>query len=286
MASNLKAIRVRIGSVRKTQKITRAMKVVSAAKLARAQHAIQAARPYAAKLRQVLGSVAAGVDADAHPLLARREVRRLDVVLFTSDRGLCGAFNTNVIKRAQQLIAERRAGLERMTLIGVGRRGAEFFRKRGFDVIRSWTGLATPTPEHAAEIAALLMARYLGGETDQVALVYGEFRSAMTQAPRAELLLPFTPEDAPAGATTRAYAVEPSPEELLALILPRAVEFGVFRALLETAASEHGARMSAMDSATSNCAELIRSLTLDMNKARQAAITQELSEIVGGAEAL
>jgi F-type H+-transporting ATPase subunit gamma len=282
--ANLKAIRVRITSVRKTQKITKAMKMVSAAKLARAQQAVQATRPYAAKLRQVLGSVAAGVDADAHALLARREVRRLDVVVFTSDRGLCGAFNTNVVKTAQRLIAERRAGLEGVTLVGVGRRGADFFRKRGFPSARTWMGLAMPTPENSVEVAALLMQRFLSGETDQVALVYGEFKSAVTQTPRVDLLLPFTPEQAAEGAS--AYAVEPSPEELLGLILPRAVEFAVFRAMLETAASEHGARMSAMDAATNNCAEVIRSLTLDMNKARQAAITQELSEIVGGAEAL
>jgi F-type H+-transporting ATPase subunit gamma len=282
--ANFKAIRVRIISVRKTQKITKAMKMVSAAKLARAQQAVAATRPYAAKLRQVLTSVASGVEADAHPLLARREPGRLDVVVFTSDRGLCGAFNTNVIKRAQRLIAERPAGLARPSVIGVGRRGADFFRKRGFPLVRVWTGLATPTPENAAEIAALLMQRFLAGEADQVALVYGEFKSAVTQTPRAELLLPFTPERSGEAATP--YAVEPSPEELLGLILPRAVEFAVFRALLETAASEHGARMSAMESATENCTELIASLTLDMNKVRQAAITQELSEIVGGAEAL
>jgi F-type H+-transporting ATPase subunit gamma len=284
--ANLKAIRVRITSVRKTQKITKAMKMVSAAKFARAQNAIQAARPYAAKLHQVLASVAAGVDADAHPLLVRRPARRLDIVLFTSDRGLCGAFNTNLVKRGQQLIAERRAGLEHIAVLGVGRRGADFSRRRGAQVVRTWTGLATPQPENAAEIAGVIMSRYLEGESDEVALVYGEFKSAMTQTPRVETLLPFAPEGPADGAAPLAYSVEPSAEGLLAQILPRAVEFAVFRALLETAASEHGARMTAMDSATNNCADLIRSLTLDMNKARQSAITQELSEIVGGAEAL
>jgi len=284
--ANLKAIRVRISSVRKTQKITKAMKMVSAAKLARAQRAIIAARPYAAKLHQVLGAVAAGVDVDAHPLLARRELRKLDIAVFASDRGLCGAFNTNVAKLAQRLLMERGAGLERVSIIGVGRRATDFFRKRGAQIVRSWTGLATPTPEHAAEVAGLLMQRYLAGETDAVVLVYGEFKSAVTQTPRVESLLPFTAEAAAGDGASLSYAVEPSPEELLGLILPRAVEFAVFRALLETAASEHGARMSAMDSATNNSAEVIRSLTLDMNKARQSAITQELSEIVGGAEAL
>jgi F-type H+-transporting ATPase subunit gamma len=283
--ANLKAIRVRISSVRKTQKITKAMKMVSAAKLARAQRAITAARPYAAKLRQVLAAVAAGVDSDAHPLLARREPRRLDVVVFASDRGLCGAFNANVSKLAQRLIAERGAGLEQVTIIAVGRRPADFFRKRGAKIARAWTGLATPTPEHAAEVAQLLMARYLAGECDEVVIVYGEFKSAVTQTPRFERLLPFSAETA-GDAPALAYSVEPSPEALLGLILPQAIEFAVFSAMLETAASEHGARMSAMDSATNNSAEVIRSLTLDMNKARQTAITQELSEIVGGAEAL
>jgi len=283
--ANLKAIRGRVTSVRKTQKITKAMKMVSAAKLARAQHAIGGARPYAAKLRQVLGSVAGGVDAESHPLLARRDGDRLDLVVLTSDRGLCGAFNANVIKRTQRRIAEHGGGRGGVSIIGVGRRGADFFRKRGAQMLKTWTGLATPTPEAAAEIAELAMQRFLAGETDRVELVYGEFRSAVTQTPTLEVLLPFTPEEG-GGEQTLAYSVEPSAEELLGLILPRAVEFAVFRALLETAASEHGARMSAMDSATNNCAELIRSLTLDMNKARQAAITQELSEIVGGAEAL
>ena len=283
--ANLKEIRERVTSIRKTQKITKAMKMVSAAKLARAQTAIQGARPYAAKLRQVLGSVAAGVDPDAHPLLARRPVQRHDVVVLTSDRGLCAAFNVNVIKRAQRVIAEHRGGRDTISVVAVGRRGSDFFRKRGPRPVKSWIGLATPTPENAMEIAGFLMQRFLSGESDQVTLVYGEFKSSVTQIPTAETLLPFAPE-AGSGEPGLSYAVEPNPEELLGLILPRAVEFAVFRALLETAASEHGARMSAMDSATNNCADLIRSLTLDMNKARQAAITQELSEIVGGAEAL
>lgn len=283
MASQ-KEIRTRISSVRKTQKITSAMKVVSAAKLSRAQHAITAARPYAVKLREVLASVSAGVDADAHPLLTPRDdVRRLDVLLFTSDRGLCGAFNTNVIKAAEELIAGR-GDVDEVSVLAVGRRGAEHMRKRQ-QVIERWTDLGNPTPETAAQIAGRVMARYLEGETDQVAMVFGEFRSAMTQIPRVEYVLPFSAPGDDAGDAV-SYEIEPSPEALLALLLPRAVEFGVFRALLETAASEHGARMTAMDSATNNCAELIDSLTLDMNKARQTAITQELGEIVGGAEAL
>jgi F-type H+-transporting ATPase subunit gamma len=280
----LKEIRNRINSVKKTRKITSAMKVVSAAKLARAQRALQAARPFASKLREVLASVSSGVDADAHPLLARRErVLRLDVVLFTSDRGLCGAFNSNMIKRAEQLIAERRPALEQVSVVPIGRRGGDYFRRRRYVFPYERSGIAVPSPEIAAAIAQVLAQRYLSGETDEVALVFGEFRSAVAQAPLVEPLLPFT---APEGGAGLSYEMEPGAEELLGLLLPRAVEFGVYRALLESAASEHGARMTAMEAASGNCAELINRLTLDMNKARQTAITQELSEIVGGAEAL
>jgi F-type H+-transporting ATPase subunit gamma len=282
-----KDIRTRITSVQKTQKITRAMKVVSAAKLSRAQHAIISARPYATKLKEVLAAVSAGVDPEAHALLAPREqIRKLDILVFTSDRGLCGAFNMHVIKQAERLIAERRHGLDEINILGIGRRGAEHFARRT-SLARRWTELGTPSVDTAAEIAAEITRRYLEEEADQVALVYGQFQSAMTQVPCAEYLLPFSSDEEGGGDSEAAsYEVEPSPEALLGLLLPRAVEFGIFRALLETAASEHGARMSAMDSATSNCSELIDSLTLDMNKARQSAITQELSEIVGGAEAL
>ena len=281
-----KEIRTRIASVQKTQKITSAMKVVSAAKLARAQQAIAAARPYAEKLREVLGSVASGVEADAHPLLVRREpVRRLDVVLFTSDRGLCGGFNANAIRCAERHVAERGESLEEVRVVPVGRRGADWFRRRGHEFVARYEGMATPAPEHAAEIARLAMDRYRAGETDEVVLVYSEFESAVRQTPRAETLLPFAPSGAE-GSPGGGHEIEPDAGTLLALLLPRAVEFGIFRALLESAAGEHGARMSAMDSATGNCQELVESLTLDMNKARQSAITQELSEIVGGAEAL
>lgn len=284
MASQ-KEIRTRITSVEKTQKITSAMKVVAAAKLSRAQHAIAAARPYAVKLREVLGSVAAGVDADAHPLLTPRDqTRRLDVVLFSSDRGLCGAFNANVIKAAEKVIQQRGASLESISVLAVGRRGADHMR-RHHGLAERWTDLGDPRPEVAAEIAEKLMTRYLEGETDEVALVFSEFRSAVVQVPQVESILPFSPAGG-AGTESVSYEIEPDPAALLGLLLPRAVEFSVFRALLENAASEHGARMSAMDSATNNCSELIESLTLDMNKARQSAITQELSEIVGGAEAL
>ncbi len=281
----LKDIRNRIASVKKTQKIVSAMKMVAAAKLARAQHAIESARPYAKKLREVLASVSAGVDPEIHPLLvARDEVRRLDVILFTSDRGLCGAFNSNLIKTADALVRERTAAGISVNLIPVGRRGHDHGKRRKASISRHWVPFAAATPELAAEIGQYVMQRYIAGESDEAVLVYGEFRSALTQRPVVERLLPLaTPS---ADTAVRTYQIEPSPEQFLGQILPRAVEFSVFRACLESQASEHGARMTAMDSATSNTEELIHTLTLDYNKARQAAITAELVEIVSGAEAL
>ena len=283
--ATLRDIRNRISSVKKTQKITSAMKMVSTARLARATKAIRAARPYAEKIREVLAAVASGVEADVHPLLtAREQVRRLDVVLFTSDRGLCGAYNSNLIKHAERLIRRRQPGLEAVALVPVGRKGGDYFRRRSYgEIPRSWSGLGTVRPAQAREIAAYLMQRYLDGETDEVVLVYSAFQSALTQTPGDQVLIPVTPE---AAEQTLSYEAEPSPEKLLGLLVPRAVEFAVFRALLENQAGEHGARMTAMENATSNTEELIQTLTLDYNKARQAAITAELLEIVSGAEAL
>ncbi|MFQ5514351.1 MAG: ATP synthase F1 subunit gamma [Myxococcota bacterium] len=282
--ATLRDIRNRITAVEKTQKITRAMKMVAAAKLARAQNAINAARPYAEKMQALLASVASGADPDAHRLLVRREsVRKLDVVLFTSDRGLCGAYNANLIKHAERLSVSRRPELDSLALIPVGRRGGEYFQRRGAAVPRHWEGLRTITPEFAAEIADYLIERFESGEADEVVLVYSEFQSALTQHPGDEILLPVQPGESH---LQRVYEMEPGPEALLGMLVPRAVEFAVFRALLENQAGEHGARMTAMDNATNNTEELIRTLTLDFNKARQAAITSELVEIVSGAEAL
>ena len=283
--ANLRDIRKRIGAVEKTQKITRAMKMVSAAKLNRAINAVVAARPYADKIREVLGAVSSGVDPDANPLLVKREpVRRLDVVVFTSDRGLCGAFNANIIKRAEALILRRRPGLEAVHVIPVGRKGGDYFRRRDYgEIPRVWAGVGAVMQGVAQEIADLLMGRYREGETDEVVLVYSEFLSALSQRPTDRVLLPVRPDEP--GEPVR-YEMEPRADRLLRLLVPSAVEFTVFRALLETRAGEHGARMTAMDNATNNTEELIRTLTLDYNKARQAAITAELLEIVSGAEAL
>ncbi len=284
--ATLRDIRTRIAGVEKTQKIVSAMKMVAAAKLARAQAAIHRARPYADTLRKVLASVSAGVDTDAHPLLVQRDpVRKLDVVLLTSNRGLCGAFTANMVKEANALIALREADTESISLIPIGRKGAERFAKRGLPMPCEWVGRSGVTPELGTEIADALMQRFLHGEADETILVYGEFQSALRQLPRRQLLLPVSPDESEQDVSS-GYEIEPGTEELLGQLLPRAVEFTVFRSLLENDASEHGARMTAMDSATSNTEELIRTLTLDYNKERQAAITAELVEIVGGAEAL
>jgi F-type H+-transporting ATPase subunit gamma len=283
LGAKYREIKKRIAAIRKTQKIVSAMRMVSAAKLARATRAIVSARPYAEKMQEVLASVAGGLDPDAHPLLvARTPSRKLDVVVFTSDRGLCGAYNTNVCKRAEALLAERRAGLAGVNVITVGRKASEFFRRRRYAIPRRWTGLGSVTSEQAGEIAGFLSERYLSGEADEVVLVYSVFHSALSQRPGQQPLLPLQPGVAASGR----HEVEPSPERLLALLVPRAIQFAVFRALLENQAGEHGARMTAMENATNNTDELIRSLTIEYNKARQSAITAELVEIVSGAEAL
>jgi len=282
--ATLRDIRKRIIAVEKTQKITRAMKLISAARFARAQAAIQSARPYAEKLREVLSSVAAGVDADAHPLLARRaQVRKLDVVVVTSDRGLCGAYNANINKHAERLIRERSADFDEIRVLPIGRKAGEYFQRRPATLLDGWKFLGAIAPQHGVDIGSALMQRYLEGETDEVVVVYSEFISALTQRPMHETLLPLTTDG---GEDATSYEIEPDPVRLLALLVPRAVEFTIFRALLENQAGEHGARMTAMDSATNNTEELIRDLTIEMNKARQASITAELVEIVSGADAL
>jgi F-type H+-transporting ATPase subunit gamma len=287
--ARIREIRARVNAIKKTQKITSAMRMISAARLARAQNAAEASRAYGAKLNQVFSSVAAGLESDVHPLLGRRpQVRKLDVLLVTSDRGLCGAYNSNLIKHALALIAERLPKLESVSLIAVGKRGRDFFRRRKIGVPRAWVGLSNPSAENAREIASYLIERYLGGESDELVVVYGRFVSVLTQTPTHLSVIPVlaaVPADGGA-ATALPYEIEPDPAAFLAAVLPRVIEFAVLRALLENAASEHGARMTAMESATENTKELIRSLTLDMNKARQTQITTELTEIVAGAEAL
>jgi F-type H+-transporting ATPase subunit gamma len=283
---NLKDIRRRIGTVEKTQQITRAMRMVAGAKLRRAQEAIESARPYAERMRATLAEVARAQRDAAHPLLeARDTVRAIEVVVVTSDRGLCGAFNANVIKLVQRALREQPAGVA-IHLTTAGKKGRDFFRRERADQLGPhFPQTGWVTYGQAAEIAARVSQRYAAGEVDRVVLAYSEFVSAVTQRPRAVTLLPFTPEVEAAGPAL-AYEIEPSPARLLSVLVPKAVEVEVFRALLENQAGEHAARMAAMESATRNTEDLIQSLTLQYNRARQAAITKELVEIVSGAEAL
>jgi F-type H+-transporting ATPase subunit gamma len=285
--ATLKAIRKRIGSVRNTQQITKAMKMVSAAKLRRAQEAAVRARPYAEKMTELLKNVSSRVSSEAHPLLRVREQKKIQLVLFTSDRGLCGGYNTNLIRAAEAFMRQH-AGDKEIELTLVGRKGADHFRRRRASIAERYTDILYKVPEElAGEIAQKLIGRFVNGETDTVYILYSRFRSALSQVPTLERLLPVALAEA--GETDvqqTEYLYGPGVQQLLASLLPRITEVAVQRALLEATASEHGARMTAMDSATGNAAKMIGSLTLQMNRARQASITRELMEIVGTAEAL
>jgi F-type H+-transporting ATPase subunit gamma len=294
--ANLRAIRKRIGSVKSTQQITKAMKMVSAAKLKRAQDAIVAARPYAAKMREVVRSLAGRAPEEAHPLLAPREPKRLALLVVTSDRGLCGGFNSNLLRAASRFMADRRASREEIVLFAAGRKARDFFRRRAVPVRKEYVGvLGSLSYSHAERFAHDLVEGYLAGEFDEVVVAFNEFRSAISQVVRFDALFPIALEPEKAigeegGAAQPAadidYLYEPSRREILEVLLPKYVETQIFRILLESVAGEHGARMTAMDSATSNAVDMISRLTLQMNRARQAAITKELMEIIGGAEAL
>jgi F-type H+-transporting ATPase subunit gamma len=284
--ATLKAIRKRIGSIRNTQQITKAMKMVAAAKLRRAQDAAMAARPYAQKMTDLLQNLAARVASDAHPLLTVREEKRVQLVLLTSDRGLCGGYNANLIRAAEAFIRTHGAGKE-VQLALVGRKGADYFRRRRAQISDRYVNiLATPAEALAAEVAAKLISRFVAGEIDAVYMVYSQFRSALSQVPTVEKLLPVAVTETTDTEQLTEYLYEPGVDEILARLLPKITQVAIQRALLEATASEHGARMTAMDSATTNAAKMMGSLTLQMNRARQASITRELMEIVGTAEAL
>lgn len=284
--ATLKIIRKRITSIRNTQQITKAMKMVSAAKLRRAQEAALLARPYADKMNDILTNLSARVSRSAHPLLATREEKRIQMVLVTSDRGLCGGYNANLVRAAEAFIRNHGVGKE-ILLALVGRKGADYYRRRrGETGERYLNFLSTPAEELAAVIAERLIARFVDGETDAVYLIYSHFRSALSQVPTVEKILPVALSETQEPEQLTEYLYEPGAEELLSSLLPKITEIKIQRALLEAAASEHGARMTAMDSATTNASKMMGSLTLQMNRARQASITRELMEIVGTAEAL
>jgi F-type H+-transporting ATPase subunit gamma len=287
--ANLRAIRKRISSVKSTQQITRAMKMVSAAKLRRAQDGINAARPYARKMREVVTAVAGRAGSDAHPLLTAREAKKLALLVVTSDRGLCGSFNAGLSRAVYGFLNEHRGAYEEITLFVVGRKGRDFFRRREIPIRKEYLGvLGSVSRHHAETIANDLVGGFLAGEFDEVQIAFNEFRSAISQVVRFEKMFPIGLEkaDGEAGGAGIDYLYEPGQKEILASLLPKYVETQIFRVLLESVAGEHGARMTAMDSATNNSVDMISRLTLKMNRARQATITTELIEIVSGAEAL
>lgn len=289
---NLIDIRRRIRSVKSTQQITKAMKMVAASKLRRSQERVIAARPYAATLGATLASVTGRVPpredgAPAHPLLAQREEKKVVLVVVTGDKGLCGAFNTNVNRAAGAFVREKKkAGVE-VSLVTLGRKATDFWKRRNVPVLESRPGLFQRFDYGtAAEIARSLSARFTGGEVDAVYVVFNEFKSVISQVVGVKRLLPIELGELEAGGAGTDYLYEPGPDVILGRLLPRHVEFQLFRVLLESNAAENAARMTAMESATKNAGEMIDSLTLTYNRARQAKITKELIEIVSGAEAL
>lgn len=293
--SSLRDIRKRIKSVKSTRQITKAMKMVAAAKLRKAQENAQNTRAYAQTLWKLLDAVLAGTDAGsdaAHPLMATRPVKKIDLLVVTSDRGLAGAYNVNVGRQVLKFVRENKDA--EISITTIGKKGGEFLRARGFKIRKDWAGLYGRLSYKAAqEVAEELSKRFLAGETDAVYTAGTYFKSALVQEARVVQLLPAkagasqeTEEEHAAAPTTGGILFEPDSQTVLNQILPRAMSVAVFRILLEGLASEHGARMTAMENATKAAGDMIGTLTLAYNRTRQAAITKELMEIVSGAEAL
>jgi len=287
--ASLKDIKRKVSAVQKTKQITRAMNMVAASKFKSAQMKMENFRPYAGKFMDVLNSLALRVETMSHPLLAVRDPRRIRVICMTSDRGLCGGFNTNLIKATERFMKEKIKDGKEVALINVGRKGRDYFRKKANVLAQKVDVLSKFDMTLAVSIADEVIVPFVKEEYDELYLIYNQFRNVSVQKPTVVRLfpLPSIGQDADVDPDRFLdYAYEPSEEALLQKLLPMYVHVLVYRALLETSAGENGARMAAMDNATSNCEELISSLTLKMNKARQAAITAELMDIVGGTEAL
>lgn len=285
---SLQSVKRKINSVKKTQKITKAMKMVAAAKLKRAQQRILAFRPYGLRMRQAITDLSARVNRTAHPLLQKRPVKNIRVSVVTSDRGLCGAFNANIFRKAFQVIEECEARGAKVSVGVIGKKGGDFFRRRHWPIHDPFINIFERLSfEHAIEIGTAGTEAYRTEVFDEVHVVYNEFKSAVQQRVIVEQLLPIESfEETGATPAQGAYLYEPDEEELLAVLLPKWAQAQIYRILLESSAAEQAARMSAMDGATRNAGELIKSLTVYYNKTRQAAITKELMDIVGGAEAL
>jgi len=283
---SLKAIKKRISSVKNTRQITKAMKMVSAAKLRRAQESVIAARPYAKKLAEVLQRLALTQGGDTHPLMEKREARKALLLVITSDRGLCGGFNANICKAADRFMKENAGKYEEIALMTFGRKGFDFLKNR-YTVTKNFPnmygGLNYST---ASTVARELIDGFVAGEYDEVFILFNAFRTVMSQDITLTRLLPVEPPELPDDYLPPQYIYEPSVAGLLEEILPKNIEVQIFKALLESVAAEHGARMTAMDSASKNASEMIGKLTLQFNRARQAAITKELMEIISGAESI
>lgn len=288
--ASLRDVQNKITGVKKTKQITKAMNMVASAKLRNAEERIERFRPYASKFYDMLGDLAAGADGSVHPLLeVREEIKSVGIIVVTSDRGLCGAFNTKIITTASKLADEKaKQGLD-VKVYCMGKKGADFFRKTSYEMKREERDSMTHFDfTLAASLGDEVIRDYLAGELDEVHVCYGEFQSIAKQLPVSQNILPMTSQSEEEGEASGAgdYIYEPSVEGLLAELLPRFIKVQVYRALLDTSCSEHAARMAAMDNASRACDDLTESLTLLYNKTRQAAITGDLMDIVGGAEAL
>jgi F-type H+-transporting ATPase subunit gamma len=284
--ATLRDIKRRITSVKSTQQITKAMKLVAAAKLRRAQERILEARPYAYKMQEVLASLALRADPQYHPLLRRRETGKKIVVIIAADKGLCGGFNSNIMRRSLELLRAT-PGETTITLMVVGRKTRDFYRRRPYTIRSEQIGFFDRLAyDHAAALGQELANAYIAEEADEIQLIYNEFKSVATQRVAVERLLPIEPMQTPEEMAALDFIYEPSPQAILEGLLPKHIDVQVYRALMESLAGEYGARMTAMDAASKNASEMIDLLTLQFNKARQERITKELLEVVGGAEAL
>jgi F-type H+-transporting ATPase subunit gamma len=284
MAKGLREIKRRIKSVQSTKQITKAMEMVAASKLRKAQLAAEAARPYADKMKEVIASIASGTTYVKDPMLMTREIKKTGYLVITSDTGMAGGFNANLLRKVQTTIRERHKSEEEYVIFAIGRKGRDYFRRRNMPLADEVTGLPdSPRFSDIKVIASKAVQYFVDGNYDQLFLVYNRFVNPMTQIPTERKLLPLaeiTSEN------TSTYEYEPSAEEVLAQLLPKYAETLIYSALLESKASEFGARMTAMGNATKNATEMIERYTLEYNRARQASITQEINEIVGGANAL
>ncbi|AEB10277.1 ATP synthase F1 subunit gamma [Desulfobacca acetoxidans] len=286
--ATLRDIRQKIAAVKKTQQITKAMNMVSAAKLRGAQTRMEQFRPYAAAFKQMLASIASRVEPEAHPFFQQAEkVEKVELVLMTADRGLCGSFNMNLINAADKFIKQKKAEGIGVVLTTVGRKGRDYFRRRQADIRQTYVDVWNKFDfSNAQTVARDSVSPFTNAEVQEVYLIYANFVNMVTQRPVLIPLLPIIPEAAEEGAVSQEYITEPAADQFLEYLLPRYINVMVYQGFLENSTSEHAARMTAMDNASSNCKDMITSLTMVMNKARQAAITKELMDIIGGAEAL